>query len=154
MATYTKDIVLGDLNAITESFNNVNDKIQLEKLFTLIMTEFTAVQTASAGAGLAAYTVTTGLQASLEGTLQNVSNALKVEFLKTWITYLVAEFTSVATDGTSYAVTISSVTALETFLDFLNQSISYLPELEKKKGFHEIDVALNAEFVLVAAADT
>jgi len=148
MAAYTQSIALSDLNSITESWNDINDKIQLEKLFTLLITECAAAETA----GLASYTVTSGLQASLEGTLLNVSNTLRVEFLKTWITYIVTEFGLVETDGLSYTVTTDATTARNELIDFLNQSISYLSETGRKISFHAINALLNTEFGLMADA--
>ena len=148
MAAYAQNIALADLNAVTQVWNDVNDKIQIERLFTLLMTEFAAAETA----GLAGYTVTSGLQASLESTLRNVSNALRVELLKNWITVLVTEFGLVETNGLSYALTTSATFALEELINHLNRSIMYLNDSQKKIGFHNINAQLNAEFVLVAAA--
>jgi hypothetical protein len=147
-APYVQDIALADLNAVTQVWNNVNDKIQIEKLFSLIIAEFAR----AAAAGLAGYTVTAGLQASLEQTLANVSNALRVELLKNWITVIVTEFESVETDGLSYALTTGTV-ALEELINHLNRSVDYLSEVQKKISFFAIDALLNAEFVLVAAAN-
>ena len=148
MAAYAIDITVADLNSITESWSNVNDKIQLEKLFVLLVAEFQSAD----DDGLAGYGVTAGLQASLEGTLANVSNALRVEFLKKWITYLFIEFTAVAAGDLAYEVTTSATKAHEEFLDYLNQSISYMSDSERKISFHAINALINTEFGLMEAA--
>ena len=148
MAAYAQNIVVADLNAVTQVWNDVNDKIQIEKLFTLLMTEFAR----AVSLGLAGYSVTSRLQASLEGTLRNVSNALRVELLKNWITVIVTEFGLVETNGLSYALTTNSTFALEELINHLNRSIMYLNDSQKKISFHNINAQLNAEFVLVAAA--
>lgn len=148
MAAYSQSITLAQLNKIAESWNNVYAKIHCEMLFTILVAEFAAAETA----GLGSYTVTSGLQASLESTMFNAPNALRVELMKRWITYLVTEFTSVATDGLSYTVTTDSTTARNELLDLLNQSISYLNDVETKIAFHQINDLLNTEFGLMAAA--
>jgi hypothetical protein len=148
MAAYTQNIALADLSAVTQVWSNVTDKIQIDTLFSILMTEFAAAETA----GLASYTVTSGLQDSLEYTLGNFANALRVEFLKDWITVIVTEFELVETNGLSYALTTSSTIALEELIDHLNRSIQYLSDSQKKIGFHSINALLRAEFVLVAAA--
>jgi hypothetical protein len=112
------------------------------------MDEFASAETD----GLAGYTVTSGLQASLEHTLGNFANALRVEFLKDWITVIVTEFGLVETNGLSYALTTSGTVALEELINHLNRSIQYLSDSQKKIGFHSINAQLNAEFVLMAAA--
>jgi hypothetical protein len=153
MADYARDITLADISAKMEAWNNVNDKIQLEKLFSLVIDEFDVMVDSQAAANdLGDYTVTTGLQASLEGTLQNVSNALRVEFLKNFITVFVTECDSVETDGLSYALTTNSVNAREELIDHLNRATYYMSDNSKKINLQQINALLNAEFVLVAAA--
>lgn len=144
MAAYSQSITLAQLNAIIEHWNDVNDKKAMERVFSLIITEFAAMETA----GLAGYTVTSGLQASMEQALDNVSNCLRREHLRRWITDFVAECTSVQTDGLGYTVTTSATVALETLLDILNRDISYMPDSIKKISFHEINTDLNTEFGL------
>jgi hypothetical protein len=148
MAAYDQSITVAALDSNTEAFNDVNDKIQLTGLFTLLVAEFAAAETA----GLGSYTVTTGLQASLERTLDNVSNNLRVENFVRWITYLVTEFDSVETLGLSYVVTTSATIALQELLDLLNQSIANTPCSEVRISFHLINALLNTEFGLMAAA--
>jgi hypothetical protein len=148
MGAYAQNITQADINAVTEVWCDVNDKIQFEKLSTLLITEFAR----AASLGLAGYTVTSGLQASLEGTLRNVANALQVEYLKNWITVIVTEFGLVETNGLSYALTTSSDFALEELINHLNRAIAYMADNQKKEGFYNINAQLNAEFVLVAAA--
>jgi hypothetical protein len=149
MADYTRDITLADILAKMEAWNDVNDKIQMEKLFTLVIAEFAKVD---ATGNVDNYTLTSGLQALLEGTLLNVSNALRVEFLKNWITVLVTEFIAVVDDGTSYALTTSATFALEELIDHLNRATYCLPDNQKKISLQAINALINAEFVLIAAA--
>lgn len=148
MAAYSQSITQSNLTKVIESNNDVQDKIHLDALFAILITEFAAAETA----GLASYTVTTGLQASLEDSIRSSSNVLRVEFLRTWITYIVTEFTAVETGGLSYVRTTDSTRALNEFIDLLHQAISYMTCSEVKIGFHSINTYLNTEFGLMAAA--
>lgn len=148
MAAYSQSVSNADLNALTTHWNDVHDKKAMERVFALLVTEFAAAETA----GLASYTVTSGLQRSLEAALDNVCNILRVEFLRDWITFIVTEFDAVETGGLSYTRTTHATEALQEFVDLLNQSISYFPDSTKKISMHAVNALLNTEFGLMAAA--
>jgi hypothetical protein len=89
----------------------------------------------------------------LEGDLANVSNTLRVEFFRLWITLMVTEFTAVQDDGlAAYAVTTSTTGGLQEFLDFLNQSLECMPDALKRINLQAMNVLMNTEFGLCEAA--
>jgi hypothetical protein len=148
--TYTQNITLADILSKMESWNDVNDKIQMDKLFTILIAEFAVVD--AAVTTVDDYVMTTTLRADLEGTLLNVSNALRVEFLKNWIDVLITEFTAVVDDGLTYTVTTNATFALEELIDHLNRATYCIPDNQKKISLQAINALIVAEFELIELA--
>ena len=149
MAAYSKSLTLKAMQLNFESMQNINDKEIFYSLFDTINTEYAAMETA----GLAGYTVTTGLQATLEAKLRRMADALRVEILKSFFVLLVTEFGLVETNGLSYTQTGASATAaFETFEDILKISVQNFCEVENRQMFHLLIAQIIAEHVLLVAA--
>jgi len=148
MAAYSKNITAANMKLVFESMNNINDKEILYSIIDLLNTEYAAMETA----GLAGYTVTTGLQASLEATLRRMGSSVQVEILKSFFTLLVTEFGLVETNGLSYTQTSDSLGAFSTFEAYLKISVENLCEVENRIMFHSLIALLIAEHVLLVAA--
>lgn len=148
MAAYAQNITAADMKSNFESMQNINDKEIFYSIFDLINTEYAAMATA----GLAGYTVTTGLQASFEELCLRMSNSVQVEILKAFFTVLLAEFASVETLGLSYVITTSATTAQIEFRDLLNQAVQNYPDVENRVSLNFLITLLQAEHVLLAAA--
>lgn len=141
MAAYTQNISAADLDEAVLNFCNTVDKKVFKDIFGLIITEYAAMATA----GLAAYTVTTTLNAALLQKLDNLNDNRRVEVMTDIITQLIAEFTSVATNGLSYSITTG-------FLATLKESVEYYNNVIDRVVLHDVFDLLNAEQVLLAAA--
>lgn len=102
MAAYSQtSSFLTSVKRAMEIWNNTINEIMIEQILSLIDTEFAAMETA----GLAGYTVTTGLQATLLQKLNNMSNNTMRLCMQDFLDYLLAEFDLVETNGLSYTVT-------------------------------------------------
>ena len=149
MAAYAQNITAADMKSLVESMKNINDKEIFYSIFDTINTEYAAM----ASAGLAGYTVTSGLQATLEAKCRRMSNAVQVEILKGFFTLLVTEYTSVQTNGLAYTQTGASATAaFETFEAILNMSIQNYQDVENRIMLNSLITLLIAEHVLLVAA--
>ena len=148
MAAYSQNITAADMKILVESMKNINDKEIFYSIFDTINTEYAAMETA----GLAGYTVTTGLQATLEAKLRRMGNSVRVEILKSFFVVLLAEFASVETLGLSYVITTSATRALIEFADLLNQAICNYPDVENRIALNSLIVLFQAEHALLAEA--
>jgi hypothetical protein len=148
MAAYSQSITAAGMKLNFESVNNINDKEIFYSIFDILNTEYAAM----ASAGLASYTVTTGLQATLEGKLLRMGDSIQVEILKSFFVVLVAEFASVETLGLSYVITTSATIALIEFEDLLHQAIANICNVERRISLHLLIAQIQAEHVLLAAA--
>lgn len=102
MAAYSQTTnFLVSIKRVMEIWNNTIDEIIIAQVMDLINTEFAAMETA----GLAGYTVTTGLQATLLQKLNNMSNNTMKLCMQDFVGYLLAEFALVETNGLAYTVT-------------------------------------------------
>ena len=106
--------------------------------------------------GLAVYTVTPGLQASLEALCRRMSDAVQVEILKSFFTVLTTEFASVKTNGLAYTQTDDRGTATygpySTFEGLLKSSLENYSEVLNRTMFHSLIAQIIAEHVLLVAA--
>lgn len=148
MAAYSQNITAAAMKLNFESINNVNDKETFYSIFDTINTEYAAMETA----GLASYTVTTGLQATLEEKLLRMTDSVQVEILKSLFVVLLTEFASVETLGLSYVITTSATTALIEFINLLQQAIANTCNVERRISLHLLIAQIQAEHVLLAAA--
>jgi hypothetical protein len=148
MAAYAQNITAAAMKLNFESMQNINDKEIFYSIFDTINTEYAAMETA----GLGAYSVTTGLQATLEAKCLRMSDALRVEILKSFFVVLLIEYASVETLGLSYVITVSSTVALQTFRDHLLQSVENFCSSENRIMLGTFIDQLQAEHVLLAAA--
>ena len=107
MAAYAQTTnFLVSIKRVMEIWNNTIDEIMIEQIMVLINTEFAAM----ASAGLAGYTVTTGLEALLLSKLNNMSNNTMRLCMKNFIAKLLVEFAAVETNGLAYTVTADVAT--------------------------------------------
>jgi hypothetical protein len=148
MAAYAQNLKAPAMKLNFESMNNINDKEIFYSIFDTINTEYAAMATA----GLASYTVTSGLQATLEQKCERMSDALRVEILKSFFVVLLIEYASVETLGLSYVITTSATVALQTFRDHLLQSVENFCSVENRIMLGILIDQLQAEHVLLAAA--
>ena len=148
MAAYTQNLTAAAMKSNFESMQNINDKEIFYSIFDTIATEYAAMETA----GLAGYTLTTGLQATLEAKCLRMSDALRVEILKSFFKVLLVEFASVVTLGLAYTITTSATVALQTFRDHLLQSVENFCSSENRIMLGTLIDQLQAEHVLLAAA--
>jgi len=142
MAAYAQ--TSGFLKSIKDNlrlWNGLNNEIILEKILVLINTEFAAM----ASAGLAGYTVTTGLEATMEELMGNFSNDLNRQNMKSWIELLLVEFAAVETNGLSYTKTTA-------ILRKLNECIDNTSNHTHVRILRDINDILNTELTAVAAA--
>lgn len=149
MAAYSKSVTAAAMKLNFESMQNVSDKEIFYSIIDTLNTEYAAMETA----GLAGYTVTTGLQATLESKLERMASSVQVEVLKAFFTRLVTEFGLVETNGLSYTQTGASATeAFRTFEALLIQDIQNLCEVEVRQMMHLLIAQIIAEHVLLVAA--
>jgi hypothetical protein len=148
MAAYSQSITAAGMKLNFESVNNINDKETFYSILDTLNTEYAKM----ASDTLASYTVTTGLQATLEGKLLRTGDSVQVEILKSFFVVLVREFGLVETNGLSYAITTSSSYALMEFKDLLHQAIANICNVERKIALHLLIAQIQAEHVLLAAA--
>lgn len=149
MAAYSKSITAAAMKLNFESMNNVSDKEIFYSICDTLNTEYAAMETA----GLAGYTVTTGLQATLEAKLRRMADSVQVEILKAFFTRLITEFGLVETNGLSYTQTGASATEGHmTFEYFLKHDIENICNVERRISMHLLIDQIIAEHVLLVAA--
>jgi len=150
MAAYAKSVTAAAMKLNFESMQNINDKEIFYSICDTLNTEYAAMETA----GLAGYTVTTGLQATLERKLERMASSVQVEILKAFFVRLVAEFSAVETSGLAYTQTDDSSTlgAFGTFENYLKIEIQNLCEVENRIMLHALIAQIIAEHVLLVAA--
>ena len=148
MAAYAQNITAAAMKLNFETMQNINDKEIFYSIFDTLNTEYAAMETA----GLAAYTVTTSLQATLEAKCLRMSDALRVEILKSFFVVLVTEFGLVETNGLSYAITTDSTNALSEFKDLLWQAVDNFCGSENRIMLSLLIDQIQAEHVLLVAA--
>jgi hypothetical protein len=146
---YAQDITAADMKSLVETMNNINDKEIFYSIFDTINTEYAKM----ASDALASYTVTTGLQATLEAKCRRMSNAVQVEILKSFFVVLLTEFASVETNGLSYTIKTSSVAGMTSFSDLLNQSVQNYQDVENRIALNSLITLIQAEHVILAAAN-
>jgi hypothetical protein len=152
MAAYSQSITAAGMKLNFESMQNINDKEIFYSIFDTINTEYAAM----ASAGLASYTVTTGLQATLEAKLRRMADSVRVEILKSFFLLLVTEYGLVETNGLSYTQTDNTGTAgfgaFATFEGLLHSSVDNFCEVENRQMIHLLIAQIIAEHVLLVAA--
>ena len=148
MAAYSKSITAAGMKVLFEKMLNISDKEIFYSMCDLLNTEYAAMETA----GLAGYTVTTGLQFSLEQLCERMSNSVQVEILKHFFEVLLTEFASVETNGLAYTITTDATVALNEFKDLLHQAIENYQNVENRIMLHSLIDQIQAEHVLLAAA--
>jgi hypothetical protein len=148
MAAYVQNLTAAAMKLNFESMQNINDKEIFYSIFDTISTEYARM----ASLGLAGYTLTSGLQASLEAKCLRMSDALRVEILKSFFVVLLIEYASVVTSGLAYTITVSSTVALQTFRDHLLQSVENFCSSENRIMLGTFIDQLQAEHVLLEAA--
>ena len=142
MAAYAQTTnFLVSIKRVMEIWNNTIDEINIANVMVLLDTEFAAMETA----GLAGYTVTSGLQASIDAELNNISNNTMKYIIKNFTTLLLAEFALVETNGLAYTVTAN--TSL-----FLGRTLENVPNQTHKKGLYQIRDIMNTELAALEAA--
>lgn len=141
MAAYSKTSALkGNMAKRLETWNSLTYKIIMDKLLTLINTEFAAMETA----GLAGYTVTSGLANTMIQELQLLEEC-EVQILEDFIRALVVEFGLVETNGLSYTKTT-------TFTTLRKRDLENLPNVEHRISLFEILDIIDDELDLLEAA--
>jgi hypothetical protein len=150
MAAYSQSISAAGMKLNFESMQNINDKEILYSIIDTLNTEYAKMASDTLGS----YTVTTGLQATLEAKLRRMAASVQVEILKSFFVRLVTEFGLVETNGLSYTQTDDSATdgALSTFQYYLVDSVQNLCEVENRIMFHLLIAQIIAEHVLLVAA--
>ena len=148
MAAYAQNLTAAAMKLNFQSLNNISDKEIFYSIFDTLNTEYAKM----ASDGLAGYTVTTGLQATLEAKLLRMSDSVQVEVLKSFFVVLLTEYASVVTLGLSYVITTSATKALVEFHDLLHQAIANTCNVERKIALHLLIAQIQAEHVLLAAA--
>jgi hypothetical protein len=150
---YAQSISAAGMKLNFESMQNINDKEIFYSIFDIINTEYAAM----ASAGLGAYTVTTGLQASLEEELLRMGNSVSVEILKSFFLLLVTEYGLVQTNGLSYTQTDDTATAgfgaFATFEGMLHTSVDNFTNVENRRMLHLLIAQIIAEHVILVAAN-
>lgn len=152
MAAYAQSISAAGMKALFESMQNISDKETFYSICDTLNTEYAKM----ASDGLAGYTVTAGLQATLEAKLRRMANSVQVEVLKAFFARLITEFDLVETNGLSYTQTDDSATAtygaFATFENYLKLEIQNLCEVENRQMMHLLIAQIIAEHVLLVAA--
>jgi len=148
---YAQSITAAAMKANFQSLNNISDKEIFYSIFDLINTEYAAM----ASAGLAVYTVTTGLQASLELLCERMVSSLKVEILKSFFVVLLAEFAAVAAGDLGYTQTDDSSTlgAFATFEGYLRISVQNYCNVEDRQMLNLLIDQIIAEHLILVAAN-
>ena len=129
---------------------NVSDKEIFYSIFDLLNTEYAAMETA----GLAGYTVTAGLQATLEQKCERIASSVQVEILKAFFKRLLTEYAKVVTQGLSYTQTDATATdgPYATFEGYLKTSVMNICEVENRIMLHLLIAQIIAEHVILVAA--
>jgi len=140
MAAYARATTLKAAEAEILLFRNTIDKKVLKDLMDLINTEFNAMVTA----GLAGYTVTTGLLASMLQRLDNLNNDCSVQIMEDIIRLFVAECDAVETGGLAYTQTSGWLTTMK-------RTVQYYGDVLDRIMLHNVFTLYDTEF---AAAET
>jgi hypothetical protein len=152
MAAYSQSITAAGMKLNFESMQNINDKEIFYSIFDTINTEYALM----ASLGLGGYSVTTGLQATLEAKLRRMAGSVQVEILKSFFVLLVTEYGLVETNGLLYTQTDDTATAgmgaFATFEGLLKQSVENICEVENRQMIHLLIAQIIAEHVLLVAA--
>ena len=150
MGAYAQNITAAAMKLNFESMQNISDKEIFYSIFDTINTEYASM----ASLGLAGYTVTTGLQATLEAKCRRMSNAVQVEILKAFFTVLVTEYGLVETNGLGYTQTDDSSTlgAFATFEGIMDVSLQNYTCSENRIMLGLLIAQIVAEHVLLVAA--
>ena len=148
MAAYAQNITAAAMKLNFETMQNINDKEIFYSIFDLLNTEYAKM----ASEGLAGYTITTGLQATLEEKCLRMSDSVRVEILKSFFVVLLTEFALVVTNGLSYAITTDSTNALSEFKDLLWQAVDNFCGSENRIMLSLLIDQIQAEHVLLVAA--
>jgi hypothetical protein len=152
MAAYSQSITAAGMKLNFESMQSINDKEIFYSIFDTINTEYARM----ASLGLGGYSVTTGLQATLEAKLRRMAGSVQVEILKSFFVLLVTEYGLVETNGLGYTQTDDTATAgmgaFATFEGLLKQSLENLCEVENRQMLHLLIAQIIAEHVLLVAA--
>ena len=150
MGAYAKSITAAAMKLNFESMCNISDKEIFYSIFDTINTEYAAM----ASAGLAVYTVTSGLQFTLEQKCERMASSVQVEIMKSFFTVLVTEYAKVATDDLGYTQTDDTATdgPFSTFEGFMKTSVENICEVENRQMLHLLIAQIVAEHVLLVAA--
>ena len=128
---------LTSIRRVMEIWNNTTNETMIEQIMVLIDTEFAAMETA----GLAGYTVTTGLEATLLEKLNNMSNNTMRLSMQDFLDYLLAEFALVVANGLTYEVTDDDATEGADIIGAITgmrQSFYNWPNSLHRTGFDQI----------------
>jgi hypothetical protein len=141
MAAYAQNITAAILEEAILLMSNTIDRKVFKDLIDLIITEYAAMATA----GLAGYTLTTGLQATMLQRLDNLNDNIKVEIMTDVIGIIIVEFTAVQSGGLGYTITSG-------FLVSLKLAVQNYCNVIDRISLHEFFADIQAEQVLLAAA--
>lgn len=152
MAAYAQtSSFLASIKRVMEIWNNTINEIMIEQIMVLIDTEFAAMETA----GLASYTVTAGLEATLLSKLNNMSNNTMRLCMQDFLDYLLAEFALVETNGLSYTTTADVATEGADVIGAvtgMRQSFYNWPNSLHRTGFDQIIDVLETELAALVTA--
>lgn len=142
MAAYAQTTnFLVSIKRVMEIWNNTTDEIIIEQIMQLINTEFAAM----ASAGLAGYTVTTGLTATMLKKLNNISNNTMRLSMEDFVRQLLVEFALVETNGLAYTVTVDVQGTTYGIVNRLRQSMYNWPNSTHRTGFDQIIDIISTE---------
>lgn len=141
MSAYAQNISAAMLNEDILLMKNTVDKKVFKDLIDLMITEYAKM----ASQGLASYTVTSGLQATMLQRLDNLNGSIKVEIMIDIIGILSTEYAAVASGDLGYTTTTG-------FLASLKLTVQNIPNVTNRILLHEFFTTINAEHVLLTAA--
>ncbi len=142
MANYTQTSgLLASMWLPFQTTSDIEVKDRMLQIITLINTEF-----AAAASGQDGYTVTSGLQATVDSYLMDMNDTYTRKVIRFLMIRLIAEFTS-AGDGTMFNYTVTS-----NLRNLITEDISNMPNLTNRKAFHFLVDLLFTEFTAMAAA--
>jgi len=142
MAAYSQ--TTNQIKILKRKFENMQDIHEKETLFEildLINTEFAAMETA----GLASYTVTSGLNASMDARLINMANTIKRRCLEEFNTLFTTECASVVTNGLSYTKTTQIVRNMK-------WTLQNWPNISERMMMFDLIASIETELDLLVAA--
>lgn len=141
MANYARTYSQAQLLQPLESLGDAKYRKVMERIINLFNTEI-----ASAVTNQDSYTVTSGLNATVQEHLQNMPDILVRHVVRNWTDRVIAEFTS-AGDGSMFNYTVTA--GLRNNL--LNDTSNH-PNVENKISLDLINTILFTEFTAMAAA--